>query len=291
VFASFFFALFALGAEAQVPGGAAPLTPAQLQRKVELQVRKLYALGTSFTVKVGDPLDTLIPGLVQVQVEVGSEGQTDVVPFFITRDGRYFMRGELFDTAKDPFADTRAQLNLAGAPSKGPANARVTVVEFADFQCPTCRVLYSILKDLQSQYPQVRFVYKDFPLDQIHPWAMTAAIAARCAYQQKPAAFWQIHDRIYDNQDIISPAAVWQTMIDYAVAAGLDASSFRTCMTSPGTKAAIQESFEQGQRLKIANTPTVFVNGRRLVGADRNTIEQYIRFELDSASPPAPPKP
>jgi protein-disulfide isomerase len=291
VFASFFFALFALGAEAQVPGGAAPLTPAQLQRKVELQVRKLYALGTSFTVKVGDPLDTLIPGLVQVQVEVGSEGQTDVVPFFITRDGRYFMRGELFDTAKDPFADTRAQLNLAGAPSKGPANARVTVVEFADFQCPTCRVLYSILKDLQSQYPQVRFVYKDFPLDQIHPWAMTAAIAARCAYQQKPAAFWQIHDRIYDNQDIISPATVWQTMIDYAVAAGLDANSFSTCMTSPGTKATIQESFEQGQRLKIANTPTVFVNGRRLVGADRNTIEQYIRFELDSAASPAPPKP
>jgi protein-disulfide isomerase len=277
-------------AAAQAPASPAELTPAQIQKKVETQVRKLYALGPSFTIKVGAPAESQLPGLLAVNVEVTSEGSSDSVPFYISKDARYLMRGEIFDTTKDPFADTRAQITLAGAPSKGPANARVTVVEYADFQCPTCRGLYGIMKAVQSQFPQVKFVYKDFPLEQIHPWSMTAATAGRCAYQQKPETFWVLHDRIYDNQEIISATTVWQTMLDYARDAALDVDSFRVCMSLPETKAAIQKSVNEAIKLKIANTPTVFVNGRRFIGADRQTLEQYIRFEL-AATAPAPAKP
>jgi protein-disulfide isomerase len=275
---------------AQAPASPVDRTPAQIQKKVEAQVRKLFALGPSFTIKVGAPTETPMPGLLAVNVEVSSEGGSDSVPFYISKDGRYLMRGEIFDTTKDPFADTRAQITLAGAPSKGPANARVTVVEYADFQCPTCRGLYGILKAVQPQFPQVKFVYKDFPLEQIHPWSMTAASAGRCAYLQKPEAFWVLHDRIYDNQEIISATTVWQTMLDYARDAALDVDSFRACMSLPETKAAVQQSVDEAIKLKIANTPTVFVNGRRFVGADRQTLEQYIRFEL-AATAPAPAKP
>ncbi|MBI3663245.1 MAG: thioredoxin domain-containing protein [Acidobacteria bacterium] len=284
--------LFGVSVAAQAPAsaGAAELPPALLQKKVEAQVRKLFALGPSFTIKVSAPAETPLPGLLAVSVEVTSEGGTDMVPFYISKDGRYFLRGEVFDTTKDPFAETKAQIALAGAPSKGPASARVTVVEYADFQCPTCRSLYGIMKAVQPQFPQVRFVFKDFPLDQIHPWAMTASIAGRCAYQQKPAAFWAIHDRIYDNQEIISPSTVWQTMLDYAGQAGLDVDAFRGCMAAPEAKAAIQKSVDEAIKLKIANTPTVFVNGRRFIGADQQTLEQYIRFEL-AATAPAPAKP
>ncbi len=278
-------------ASAQTSPPVPALTPAQLQKKVEQEVRKLYALGPSFAIKVGVPSDTPVPGLMQVNVEVGSEGQSDIAPFFISKDGRYFMRGEFFDTTKDPFAETRAQMNLANTPSKGPANARVTVVEYADFQCPTCRLLYGILKELEPQYPQVRFVFKDFPLDQIHPWAMTAAIAGRCAYQQKPAAFWLLHDRTFQNQEIISPSTVWDTMLAYAANFGLDTTAFRACMAAPTTKALIEASVAEGQKLKIANTPTLFVNGRRLIGADRQTLEQYIKFELAVSASPAASKP
>jgi protein-disulfide isomerase len=282
--------LAASSAAAQAPASPTELTPAQLQKKVEAQVRKLYALGPSFTIKVGALSETQLPGLLAVNVEVVSEGGSDSVPFYISKDGHYLMRGEIFDTTKDPFADTRAQITLAGAPFKGPANARVTVVEYADFQCPTCRGLYSIMKAVQPQFPQVKFVFKDFPLEQIHPWAMTAASAGRCAYQQKPEAFWQLHDKIYDNQEIISATTVWQTMLDYARDAALDVDSFRACMSLPATRAAIQKSVDEGTKLKIANTPTVFVNGRRFVGADRQTLEQYIRFELATTAP-APAKP
>ncbi|MCL4523455.1 MAG: thioredoxin domain-containing protein [Acidobacteria bacterium] len=277
-------------AAAQAPAGPAELTPAQLQKKVEAQVRRLFALGPSFTIKVDAPTETQLPGLLAVNVEVSSEGGSDKVPFYITKDGRYLLRGEIFDSTKDPFAETRAQITLAGAPFKGPANARVTVVEYADFQCPTCRGLYSILKSVQPQFPQVKFVYKDFPLEQIHPWSMTAATAARCAYQQKPSAFWVLHDRLYDNQELISATTAWQTMLDYARDAGLDVDAFRTCMTAPETRAIIQKSVDEATKLRIANTPTVFVNGRRFIGADRQTLEQYIRFEL-AATAPAPTAP
>ncbi len=280
----------ASAAAAQAPASPPQPTPAQLQKKVEAQVRKLFALGPSFIIKVGAPAETQLPGLLAVNVEVTSESGSDSVPFYISKDGRYLMRGEIFDTTKDPFADTRARITLAGAPFKGPANARVTVVEYADFQCPTCRGLYSIMKAVQPQFPQVRFVYKDFPLEQIHPWSMAAATAGRCAYLQKPEAFWVLHDRIYDNQEIISATTVWQTMLDYARDAALDVDAFRACMSRPETKAAIQKNVDEAIKLKIANTPTVFVNGRRFIGADRQTLEQYIRFEL-AATAPAPAKP
>ena len=113
-------------AEAQAPASPAEPTPAQLQTKVEAQVRKLFALGPSYTIKVGTPAESQLPGLLKVNVEVASEGGSDSVLFYISKDGRYLMRGEIFDTTKDPFADTRAQITLAGAPFKGPANARVT---------------------------------------------------------------------------------------------------------------------------------------------------------------------
>lgn len=282
--------LLGVSLAAQAPAGPAELTPAQVQKKVEAEVRKLYALGPSFTIKVATPTESPLPGLLAVNVEVTSEGETNSVPFYISKDGRYFLRGEVFDTTKDPFAETRAQITLAGAPSKGPANARVTVVEYSDFQCPTCRGLYKVLKEMQAQFPQVKFVFKDFPLEQIHPWAMTAATAGRCAYQQKPAAFWVLHDRIYENQEIISASTVWQTMLDYAGDAGLDVGAFRSCMSAPETRALIQKSANEAIKLKIANTPTVFVNGRRFIGADRQTLEQYIRFEL-AATAPTPTKP
>ncbi len=287
------FLIFVLSGQAQAPASPAELTPAQLQKKVEAQVRKLYALGPSFTLKVAAPTETPLPGLLAVNVEVVSEGGSDSVQFYISKDGRFFMRGDVFDTTKDPFADTKAQISLVGAPFRGPANARVTVVEYADFQCPTCRGLYTVMKSVQPRFPQVKFVFKDFPLEQIHPWSMTAAAAGRCAYRQRPEAFWTLHDRIYENQEVISATTAWQTMLDYAAAAGLDADAFRACMVAPETKAALQKSVDEAIKLKIANTPTVFVNGRRFIGADQQTLEQYIRFELAATAPPtaaAPPK-
>jgi protein-disulfide isomerase len=219
-----------------------------------------------------------------VNVEVTTGGQSESGVVFISHDGRYLLRGELFDTSVDPFAPSRSQMRLDANPSKGPADARVTVVEYSDFQCPHCRELHQTLRVIHPLYPQVRFVFKDFPLTQIHPWAMTAAVAGRCAFEQNADAFWAVHDAIFDNQDSIKPEDAWQKMIEFSTQAGLQPDAFRVCMTSPEAKEAVQRNIEEAKALKVANTPTVFVNGRRVVGGDRGLLEQYINYELAASA-------
>ena len=177
--------------------------------------------------------------------------------------------------------ETRAKLETKDSPSLGPANATVTLVEFSDFECPVCRALHDALRGVLPNYPQLRVVFKDFPLEQIHPWARTAALAGRCAYKQNPPAFWKMYDLIYDGQDLISPENAWGKMTDFASQSGLNADLFKACMTSPEAGAAVDASRANGILVEVGSTPTMFVNGRRIVGADPHTLEQYIKYELD----------
>jgi len=263
-------------------------SPGAIERRVETYLRKIYAWGPSFQVKIGPLKDAPVAGFYEVPVEVTMSGQSDSAVVYVSKDGRYLLRGDLQDMTADPLATVRSQIRLANSPSKGPGDARVVVVEYADFQCPSCRQLDQTIRAIAPNYPEVRFVFKDFPLTQIHPWAMTAAIAGRCAYAQRPEAFWKLHDLVFDNQEIISPENVWQKMIEFAGPAELDPQAFRNCMAGQKPPEAVLASIKEGQTLKIANTPTVFVNGRRLVGGDRELLEQFIQFELATQSSRAP---
>lgn len=259
---------------------ANPPASSPVIKRVEAYLRNLYALGPKFTVKVSEPQATPIPGLRAVAVEVSAEGQTNNITMYVSDDGRFLLQGDLADMQADPFAKNRAAMDLAGAPSRGPANAKIVVVEYGDFQCPSCRRLSEVLRGLYPNYPQVRFVFRDFPLTQIHAWAMTAATAGRCIYHKDPAAFWTYSDYIYDHQDRISAENVWETVVQQGVAAGYDEPTFKACMADPAMKTEIDKSTNEGVALKLANTPTVFVNGRRLVGGDREPLVQYIDYEI-----------
>jgi protein-disulfide isomerase len=107
---------------------------------------------------------------------------------------------------------------------------------------------------------------------------MTAAIAAQCTYKQNPAAFWKIHNNIFDSQDVISPSNVWDKMTEQASQLGLNMESFRACMADPATKTQIEETISEGHTINITATPTTFVNGRRVVGPDQALLQQYIEF-------------
>lgn len=266
-------------ATAAAPASAAGQLP--IQKAVEAYLRNLYAFGPDTAVKVAAPKDLGVEGLqeVDIAVKVGENEQTGKV--YVTKDGKYMFRGELSDLAKDPLAENRAQLQTKDSPSLGPANAPVTLVEFSDFECPVCRSLHDALRGLLPNYPQVRVIFKDYPLEQIHPWARTAALAGRCAYQQAPAAFWKMYDLIYDSQDVISAENAWSKMTDFAGQSGLNADAFKACMASPEAGAAVDASRANGVQLEVGSTPTMFVNGRRIVGADTHTLEQYIKYELD----------
>ncbi|MGC1619279.1 MAG: thioredoxin domain-containing protein [Candidatus Acidiferrum sp.] len=252
-----------------------------IQKTVEMYLRNLYAFGSDTTVQVDAPKDIGVEGLqeLDIVVKMGDNQQTGKV--YVTKDGKYMFRGELSELSKDPNAVARAQLQIKNSPSVGPADAPVTVVEFSDFECPVCRALHDAVRGLLPNYPQVRLIFKDFPLDQIHPWARTAALAGRCGYQQDPKAFWKMYDLIYDNQDVISAENAWGQMTDFASRSGLNLDTFKACMASPEAGAAIDASRANGLLLEVNSTPTIFVNGRRLVGADPHLLEQYIKYELD----------
>lgn len=273
--------LFALPLRAQNSVATAPTDQSQLIHSSEVFIRNLFTWGPEYKLKLGPLSSSPSPDFYSVPIEVTVKDQTDKGTFFISKDGKTFVRGEMFDMATDPFAANRAKLHIDGNPSKGPASARVTIVEFSDFECPHCREVHKVLQSVTQHYPQVRLVFKDFPLSQLHPWAETAAIGAHCAFIQAPSAFWKVHDLIFDNQDVISTANVFDQLVSFAGQAGLDTDTFKTCLSSPDAKQAVETNHADGVGLNVNSTPTLFINGRLLVGGDLPTIEQFIDFELN----------
>ena len=276
---------FISGARAQqakpAPAAAAPVAPSQTQKKIEAYLRNLYAFGPDVRLVVGPTKETTIEGLLETTIDLTVEDNKQTVKFYVSKDGKLLFRGEMSDMTKDPLAENRAKIQMKDAPAMGEPKAAVTIVEYSDFECPVCRNLHDALRGLLPNYAgKVYLVFKDFPLEEIHPWARTAAIAGRCSYQQDPKSFWKMYDLIYDNQEIISASNAWTKMTDYGSRSGLDADTFKSCMASAEAGAAVNASRENGKQLEVNSTPTVFVNGRRIVGADSHLLEQYINYEL-----------
>src|SRR5258707_5223686 len=266
---------------AQSPSTAASAaTSAEIHKTVEAYLRHLYAFGPETKLTFGPLKETGVPDLLETTVELKIEENQQTATLYVSKDGKYLFRGELSDLTKDPLAEARAKLQTKDSPVLRDPQAPVKLVEFSDFECPVCRNLHDVLRGMLPNYPQVRVVFKDFPLESLHPWARTAALAGRCAYEQNPSAFWKLYDSIYDQQELISASNAWTKMTDFAGQAGLNAEAFRACMASPEAGAAVDASKANGQRLEVGSTPTVFVNGRRMGGADAHLLEQYIQYEL-----------
>jgi protein-disulfide isomerase len=265
--------------QATKPADAAIAKPGTVESRVEQYLRNLYAWGPNYKVKVGPTKPSPLADLLEVPVTVSMGEQSDTAVVYVSKTGNFLLRGELTDMSVDPFAATQSKLHIDGSPSMGPENAPITLIEFADFECPSCRQLDLVLRDLLPRHPEVRLVFKDFPLTEIHPWAMTAAIAARCAFQQSPTAFWKMHDAIYDAQDVISPSNVWDKMQDLATQQSLNADAYKACAINPETAAQINSTIAEGHQVAVTGTPTTFINGRRVVGADKSMLDQYITFK------------
>lgn len=256
---------------------------AKLLKSTEAFVRVLFGWGPDVKVSLGPLAPSKSPEYYTVPVSVILDGHKEAGEVYVGKDGKTLLRGEIFDMATDPFAANRAKIHVDGSPTKGPADASVTLVEFSDFECPHCRALWEAMKAVEARYPQIRIVYKDFPLTNIHPWAQTAALGGRCAFEQSPAAFWKVEDSIFDNQDVLSPENVWDKLVEFATSAGLNADAFKACLASPEAAKAVDTSHSEGVALGVDSTPTVYINGRPVVGGDENALVQYINFELAAA--------
>jgi len=178
----------------------------------------------------------------------------------------------------------RASVEVGNAPARGPSGAPVTIVEFSDFQCPYCSHVTGTLRRLQERYgDKIRLVYRDFPLSQIHREAAKAAEAAACANDQ--GKFWEMHDRLFADQQALQVEALKKS----AVELGLDATAFDECLDSGRHTREWQQDQAEGARYGITATPAFFVNGRLLVGAQPfEGFVQAIDEELQRLPAPQP---
>lgn len=170
----------------------------------------------------------------------------------------------------------RAEMTITHQRVKGPADAPVTIVEFSDFQCSYCAAVQSTLSGLFKKYPgKVRLAFHDFPLAQIHPQAMASAEAAWCANEQ--GKFWEYHDVLYANQEELGSAELKQ----HAKTVGLDQEKYDACVASGRYRASVQADMADARRAGVASTPTFFVNGIQLLGAQpAAAFEKAIDEEL-----------
>jgi protein-disulfide isomerase len=158
-------------------------------------------------------------------------------------------------------------INTKDMPSQGPANAPVTVVEYADLQCPTCARLQEFLeKQLLPKYgDKVRVVFKEFPIPG-HDWSPTAAVANECAYEINPSAFSGYRTLIFANQTTINASNVRERLLSLGEQAGVDAVKLATCMDSKASQPRVDAGRQEGNDLAVNRTPTSFVNGKIVIG-------------------------
>ncbi|MBL8051508.1 MAG: DsbA family protein [Anaerolineales bacterium] len=175
----------------------------------------------------------------------------------------------------------RYEISTEGYPSLGPDDAPITIVEFSDFQCPFCKRFHDeTYRDLLDAYPgQIRFVYRNLPLTSIHPDAMSAAIASLCANDQN--VYWEYHDKLFSSTTLGT-----DTYIQYANELSLNVDEFTACLDSGKFDNFIQQDMDFAFNLGISSTPTFFINGLAIVGAQPLTsFQQIIDKELAGEIP------
>jgi protein-disulfide isomerase len=175
----------------------------------------------------------------------------------------------------------RYEIPSEGFPSIGPANAPITIVEFSDYQCPFCRRWHEqVYEPLLAAYPgKIRMVYRHLPLTSIHPDAFAAAEAAMCAGDQ--AAYWPYHEKLFSADSL-----TMQTFLQYAQELSLNVKDFQTCMEEDKFKEAIQADSDFAVNLGVRSTPTFFINGLAIVGAQPlEVFQQVIDKELAGEIP------
>ena len=174
----------------------------------------------------------------------------------------------------------RVEVSADDDPAWGPEDAPVTIIEFSDFECPFCarfrKQTYDRIKEAYGD--KIRFVYRDFPLVQLHPQAVPAAIAAQCAHEQ--GKFWEYHDLLFLGDKPLSR----DTYVAYADQLGLDVDEFSRCIDEERYMGEVQKDFEDGVAAGVRGTPTFFINGVPLVGAQPfENFQAVIEQELQKA--------
>jgi protein-disulfide isomerase len=273
-------------AKAQINKDSAPATKTALPTTAEVDtyMKRSFGYDPGVTWQVLDIRESPAPGIAEVIVSVN---KGEPYHLFFSPSAQTAFVGQVIPFGPNPYAVTRAKLQGAFGPSVGGANPPIHVVEFSDLECPHCKAAQPIVEKLEADFPQVRFTFQQFPLPaSLHPWAMKAAQYADCAGQMNKDAFWKYVDSIFENQGGIALATADDKLKELATAAGYDALEISRCAASPETDARIKKSMALGGTLNVNQTPTIFINGRAVLGLANipyENLKNLVQFEIDHA--------
>lgn len=262
--------------------GAPPARPTK--PVLERYIRHLKLVAPEVAVEIGDFRPGPVPDLLQFPVRLSLNGVTQDMTFFVTRDGRKLMEGTVYDLARNPYQRELDTLRLDTAPAFGaPPGAPITLVEFSDFECAYCRTqAQSLRRHVAAEFPgTVRVFFKNYAVDPQHTWARAAAIAGRAVYRLRPDAFWAFHDWVFDRQSELNAANFRNRFLSWARSNRLDAAQLAQLLDSRALESEVDADAAEGRKLGIDSTPTLFVNGRRLVGQrDWPSLSVILNAEL-----------
>jgi protein-disulfide isomerase len=203
------------------------------------------------------------------------------LPGFITPDGRVFLQGYLFDYTEDPRAERRRMIDLSANRADGPADAKVTVVEYADMECGYCKfrgLQMDKLLEANTGIVSVRRHYKFFPLWIAHVWAMKAASAADCIFHFAGAQpMFHFKQTVYAAQESMTVGGIDQLAITTAQGEGVSTADFLSCYLRDESFARIVRDLEEGYKLGVNSTPTYFIDGTEITWIEDKVMEDYLR--------------
>lgn len=271
---AFWLSLVVTAAAQQPSQSKCPSVSEQERAHLSAYIQKKYKVPASVTLNIAE--DTIVNDTCYHKLLFRSDNAQQ--PFsqtlYLSPDSRFLLT-EVLDLNIDPLeAERREHHELTAAltqgkfPELGSTDSPVTIVEFADFQCPFCQHAATILKQLQSTPDgrKVRLVFRHFPLG-FHPWAQIAAEAAACVNLQSSEHFWELHDWIFENQKTLTAANARTRLLEVVgKMQGIDVKAYQSCVETSQTSAAIKQDVAAGAAHDVRGTPTFFINGRRIAG-------------------------
>ena len=288
--------LMAAGCVAQ---GSLPANP-ELNRRIENKLRSDFNLPPSVEISLGQAHPSDFQGYDVLPITLQNSQTKKTIDFLISKDQKTLARLDKIDIS----SDLRNRMDLSGRPVRGNKDARVTIVNYDDFQCPFCSRMHSTLfNEITKIYgDRIKVIYKDYPLVAIHPWATHAAVDANCLNDQNSAAYWNFADYVHASQREIAGSAEKRQIADQtnsldnaareqARKLGLDASKLDACLKKQDDS-AIKASIKEGDALGVDSTPTLFINGEKVSGAIpleglRPIIDRALRDAGVDLPPPA----
>lgn len=279
----------------------AQVPPADITPRIERQIRAYYDLPESVKVIVSAPHPSDFPNYDGYTVTLDGGNDKKTFDFLLSKDQKTLIRMTKMDMTKDPYAENMKKIDIKDRPVRGNRDAKVVVVNYDDFECPFCsRAHQTLFPELLKEYgDRVAFIYKDFPLAEIHPWAIHAAVDANCLAGLNNDAYWDFADYIHGNQSVVNSekgrdnqfAALDRITLNEGAKFKVDTAKLQACMKA-NKENVVTASVKEGESLGIDGTPTMFVNGRMLNGA-RSIGEFRAAFDnaLQQAGVAAPSHP